>query len=108
VLSLLADLTPAGAVCLSVGVYAAGSVPVVLLAPADVDLRLAVRRAVASSHQAAVHAGHDLNWAAGSARHELLLAAVPVRCVAYSARELARDVAALLLLLTTSPKGALR
>lgn len=59
-------------------------------------------------HQELVHAGYDLAWAAASIRHELIPYAVPVRHAVYGGRELARDAAALLLLLTTSPKGALR
>ena len=59
-------------------------------------------------HQVLVFAGNDLAWAAASVRHELVPYAVPVRHVVYGGRELARDVAALLLLLTTTPKGSLR
>lgn len=83
------------------------------LAFADADLayfdpRPAVRRAVAVVHQELVHAGHGLVWAAVSARHGLTPVAVPVRHVLYVGRELARDVAALLILLTSAPKkGAL-
>lgn len=92
---------------LGVGVWSAGSGLVLLICDADwcdFDPRPAVRRA----HQGAVYAGHDLNRAAASVRHEVALVAVPVWHAAYSARETARDLAALLILLTTSPKGALR
>lgn len=59
-------------------------------------------------HQELVHAGNDLAWAAASIRHELAPCTVPLRHAVYEGRELARDVAALLLLLTTTPKGQLR
>lgn len=59
-------------------------------------------------HQVLVYAGYDLAWAAASIRHELSPYATPVRHAVYGGRELARDLAALLLLLTTSPKGQLR
>jgi hypothetical protein len=70
------------------------------------DPRPAVARAVKAVHQELVHAGHVLAWATQSARHDLTPAAVPVRHALYVSRELARDLAALVLLLTTSPKGA--
>ncbi|WP_200309132.1 hypothetical protein [Streptomyces adelaidensis] len=59
-------------------------------------------------HQELVHAGHDLAWAAASMRNELVPHAACLRHAVYEGRELARDAAALLLLLTTSPKGQLR
>jgi hypothetical protein len=57
-------------------------------------------------HQVLVHAGYDLAWAAASIRHELIPYAAPLQHAVYGGRELARDAAALLLLLTTSPKEA--
>lgn len=80
---------------------------------ADADLayfdpRPAVRRATDAVHQAAVHAGHDLNRAAAATRHELAPTAACVWHAAYTAREAGRDAIALLLLLTTSPKAGLR
>ncbi|MDX3520777.1 hypothetical protein [Streptomyces scabiei] len=59
-------------------------------------------------HQVLVHAGYDLAWVAASIRHEVVPYTAPVRHAAHVGRELARDAAALLLLLTTSPKGQLR
>ena len=94
-LTLLADLTPASAVCLSVSVYAAASIPV-LLVPADVDLRPAVRRTTAVVHQGLVHAGHDLNRATATVE----------RLAGQAARDAALTVAALLIL--TIPTGGHR
>ena len=75
----------------------------------DADLADFVPRPVARrAHQLAVFAGHDLNRAVASVRHELAPTAVAVRHAAYGGRETARDAAALLILLTTTPKGALR
>jgi hypothetical protein len=91
-LTLLADLTPASAVCLSVSVYAVVSIPV-LLVPADVDPRPAVRRALAVGHQGLVHAGHDLNRATATVQ----------RAAGHVARDTALTVAALLIL--TIPTG---
>jgi hypothetical protein len=88
----------AAVLSLGIGVHAAFSVFYFLLVDAS-------RR---DFHQVLVFAGYDLAWAAASVRHELVPYAVPVRHAVYGGRELARDVAALLLLLTTSPKGALR
>ncbi|MCZ4509907.1 hypothetical protein O3Q52_17230 [Streptomyces sp. ActVer] len=96
---------------LGVSGYAAFSAPYFLLVDADAsdfDPRPVVVRAVKAVHQEFVHAGHVLAWAAASARHEFTPAVVPVRHAAYVVRELARDVAALLILLTSAPKkGAL-
>jgi len=94
-------------VSLAVALYASASVPFFVLVDADLadfDPRPAVRH----THQLAVHVGHDLAWITASAQHELAPVAVPVRHAAYGAREVARDTAALLVLLTTSPKGTLR
>lgn len=77
-LTFLADLTPAAAVFLSVGVVFSGFVPVLLLAEArltDFDPRPAVRRTAEAVHQAAVHAGHDVNRAIA----RLQLAALQLR-----------------------------
>jgi hypothetical protein len=97
-------------VSLAVALYAAASVPYFLLVDADradFDPRPAARRSAGVVRQGVVYAGHDLAWAAASVRHELVPAAVCVRHVVYVGRELARDIAALALLLTTSPKGAM-
>ncbi|MDX5568443.1 hypothetical protein PYK79_41310 [Streptomyces sp. ID05-04B] len=71
--------------CLAVAVFEACSVPFWLLADADLadfDPRPAVRRMAAAGRQTAVHAGHDLNWFAASARHEIRpLAAYEAACV---------------------------
>lgn len=83
---------------LGVGVHAAFSVFWFLLVDAS-------RR---DFHQVLVYAGCDLAWAAASVRHELAPYAAPVRHAVYGGRELARDLAALLLLLTTTPKGHAR
>jgi hypothetical protein len=101
----------ASVLSLGIAVHAGFSVPYFLLVDAsrrDFDPRPALRRVLAAVHQDAVHAGYDLAWAAASARHELVPYSVPLRHAVYGGRELARDVAALLLLLTTSPKGQLR
>jgi hypothetical protein len=95
VLTLLTDLTPASAVCLSISIYAAASIPV-LLVPADVDPRPAVRRIAAVLHQGAVHAGHDLNRAYATSQ----------RLAGHALREAALTVAALLIL--TIPTGGHR
>lgn len=55
-----------------------------------------------------MNAGHDLNRAIATARHELAPAVAYVRHTAYTARETARDLAALLILLATRPNGATR
>jgi hypothetical protein len=88
----------ASVLSLGIGVHASFSVFWFLLVDAS-------RR---DFHQVLVFAGNDLAWAAASARHELVPYAVPVRHAVYGGRELARDAAALLLLLTTTPKGQLR
>jgi len=93
-LTLLADLTPTAAVCLSVSVYAAASIPV-LLVPADVDPRPVVRRTTAVVHQVAVHAGHDLNRAYATAE----------RRAGQAARDTALTTAALLALLLPAAGG---
>lgn len=104
----VADLVSA----LSLGVSSVALIKLAL-AFADADLayfdpRPALARAAKATHQELVYAGHVLAWATQSARHELTPAVVPVRHAAYVVRELARDVAALLILLTSAPrKGAL-
>ncbi len=117
-LYLFADLTPASTVCLSLSAFAACSVPFHLTVDADLEdfdprpaVRRAtpvVRRATAVVHQSAVHAGHDLNRAAASTRHEWAPTAACVWHAAYTAREAGRDAVALLLLLTTAPKAGIR
>ena len=97
-------------VSLGIGIHAALSVPYFLLVESesarDFDPRPAVRRTVAAVHQGAVYAGHDLNRAIAASRRHLAPYAVCVWHAVYAAREMARDAAALLILLTTSPKGA--
>lgn len=87
-------------ICLAVSGYASLSVPYFVLVDAHrVDFpRL---------WQGAVYARLDVARAVAAVRHELVPAVVCVRHAAYSGREAARDAAALLLLLTTRPKGAL-
>lgn len=108
---------------LGVGVHAALSVPYFLFVESesvrDFDPRPAVRRAAESVQRsaesgrlvpawlAAVDAGHVASWVVASVGHELAPAVVQVRHELYVIREMARDVAALLILLTTSPKGAM-
>lgn len=96
---------------LAFGAYGALSVPYFLLVDADLadfDPRPALARSESPLWQAAVNAGHDVNRAIAAARHELVPAVVYVRHTAYSAREACRDLAALLILLATTPKGQLR
>lgn len=96
---------------LGVGAHGTLSVPYFLTVDADLadfDPRPAVRRCIGSvrvaleagpltpAWEAAITAGHDLNW---SLRH--------VRTALRPTREACRDLAALLILLTTSPKGAM-
>lgn len=98
-------------VSLAVAAYGVLSVPYFVLVDADLadlDPRPAVRRAAAVAHQRAVYVSHDLLRAAASVRHELAPVAAFVWNAVFEARELARDLAALVLLLTTTPKGALR
>jgi hypothetical protein len=97
VLIVFQDLTVPAAFCFATGMYATGAVPVLLHGTTW-------RRDL---HQAAVHAGHILNRAIAAARHELAPYAAYARHAAYSAREAGRDAVALLILLTTRPKGAL-
>lgn len=92
---LFADLTPASAVLLAASLHAAASVPYFLLVDADrSDFRpqalasLPVPRLLLDTD-----AGARLTVAVFNAKQ--------------SARDFYRDAAALLILLTTSPKGAL-
>jgi hypothetical protein len=90
-LTLFADVTPLAAVSLGVGMAGVVSIPALLLADAhrsDFDPRPAVRRATNSEALYLLLREWDI------ARH--------------ASREALRDAAALLLLLTTSPKGAIR
>lgn len=97
-LTLLADLTPASAVCLGVSAAGVVALPALLFADAtvaDFDPRPAVRRTVESGHYDAAlvtvaNARHDAHRAAACARR------IP--------RDAAISAAALLALLTT-PKG---
>lgn len=89
---LFADLTPVSALCLAVSLHAAWSAPMLLLADAEC---FAWPRPVLAAC-------------------DRLLATVPgtrlvvaVSNVSVRAREFGRDAAALLILLCTSPKGAL-
>lgn len=92
-----ADLSAPAAVFLAVSATATASIPALLLADAhrsDFDPRPAVRRALESG------------------RLDLVLIAVAdakydVREAVHASREACRDAAALLILLTTSPKGQL-
>jgi hypothetical protein len=91
---------------LAIALYGSASVPWFLLVDADLadfDPRPTLHRA----HQVAVYTAGDLNRAAATIRHELAPHTTAVRHAFYSGRETARDAAALLLLLTTTPKGAL-
>ena len=93
--------------CMASSGYASFSVFYFLLVDADLkdfDPRRAVRR----GHQLAVYAGHDLSRAAASVAHELVPAAAVARHAVYVGRETARDLAALLILLTTRPQGVAR
>lgn len=97
VIALLAHMSVARAVSLALWLVGSGSAVVLLAANTrrSLDPRPAVRHAAESGclkpvWQVAVHAGHDFNRAV-HASHEAL-----------------RDAAALLLLLTTSPKGVAR
>jgi hypothetical protein len=98
-------------ICIAVSGYAAFSAPYFLLVDADLadfDPRPAVRRAAPVVQEALVFAGHDLNRAAASVRHDVApLVACFVHAV-FAAREAARDAAALLILLTTAPTGDAR
>jgi hypothetical protein len=97
----------AAMVCLATSGYGVLSVPYFLLVDADLkdfDPRPLLHRA----HQVAVYAAGGLNRATAAVRHDLAPHAIAVRHAFYGGREVARDAAALLLLLTTTPKGALR
>lgn len=97
-------------VSIAVSGYAALSAPYFVFVDADLadfDPRPALARTRSPLWQGAVYAGHDLARAVASVRHEV---APLVACFVFAAcavREKARDAAALLLLLTTRPKGAL-
>lgn len=98
-------------VSLAVAAYGAVSVPYFLAVDADLkdfDPRPAVRRAVPVVHPVLVFAGHDLNRAIAAVQHELAPAVAYARHNAYRLRETGRDLAALLILLATTPKAELR
>jgi hypothetical protein len=84
------DLTVPAAFCFATGMYATGSIPVLLVGTRPPEL---VRRAATAVHQAAVHAGHDLNRATARVQH----------AAGRAAREAGLTVAALLIL--TIPTG---
>lgn len=109
-----ADLSAPAAVCLAVGAAATASIPVLLLPDAhrkDFDPRPAVRRAAYVLRLAvyrlrlAVHAA-QMALEAGD-WDGLLCAVANVKYAVRPSVEACRDAAALLLLLTTSPKGAM-
>ena len=91
------DLTVPAAFCFATGMYATGSIPVLLEGTTW-------RRDL---HQAAVHVGRDVVWGAVSARHHVAPQVAAVRVAAARARRFPRDaaltVAALLIL--TIPTG---
>lgn len=93
-LTLLADLTPASAVCLGVSAAGVVALPALLFADAtaaDFDPRPLLRRA----HQLAVHTGHDLNRAYATSQ----------RLAGHALRDAALTVAALLALLLPATGG---
>lgn len=92
------DVTIPAAFCFAIGMYAAGSVPVLLCGTTPPRW---VCRAVTAVHQVAVHAGHDLNRAIATAERH-------AHAAVHASREAFRDAVALLILLTTRPQGALR
>ncbi len=104
-LTLLADLTPTGAVFLGVGTYAAPLVPFYLFVDGDTratdfDPRPAVRRAVESGRFDA------LLIAVGPALHDARNAGrAAVERARHAPRDAAITVAALLMLLTITPGG---
>ena len=108
---LFADLTPTSAVLLSVSAFAAVSAPYHVVVDADLadfDPRPAVRRALESGRLdplliAVANAKFDVRTGARLVRAAACAAAC---AAAHASREAFRDAAALLILLTTSPKGA--
>jgi hypothetical protein len=80
-------------VSLAVAVYAAGSVPVLLYGT--------------TPPQWFVYTARDLDRAIAAVCHALAPHATAVRHALYGVRDAARDAAALVLLLTTRPKGAM-
>lgn len=94
--------------CLAVAVFEACSVPFFLLVdadPADFDPRPAARRVVAVG-RAAVSGVRPVVWDVTRSEAVYLLLR-EWDTVRHTFREFGRDVAALVLLLTTSPKGQL-
>ena len=97
-------------ICLAVSGYAAVSAPYFVFVDADLadfDPRPALARTRSPLWQGAVHAAHDLARAAASARHEVAPLTACFVFAVCAAREAFRDAAALLLLLTTRPRGAM-
>ena len=75
---------------LGTGVYAAGSIPVLLVGTVP--------------PQWLVHAGHTLNRAIAATDHYLVPHTAAIWHALFTAREACRDAAALLILLTTRPE----
>lgn len=63
VIDLLAGLSVERAVFLALMLFGTPAAIVLYVANTDLDLRTPVVRAAGTAHQAAVHAGHDLNRA---------------------------------------------
>lgn len=103
-------MTPAptlGELASSVSLGVAGVALIALaLAFADADLP-DVRPALRVAHQRAVFATRDLDRVICAVRHEVAPVAVLLVHAVFVSREAARDVAALLILLTTRPQGAM-
>ncbi len=93
---------------MSAGSLGLSAISLIALALAFADADFDPRPLLARAHQLAVFAARDLDRAVAAVRHELAPHAMAVRHAVYGGREIVRDLAALLLLLTTSPKGALR
>lgn len=70
VIDMLAGLTVERAVFLALMLFGTPAAVVLYVANSDLDLRTPVVRAAGSVHQAAVHAGHDVNrWLALALAH---------------------------------------
>ncbi|MGW2720792.1 hypothetical protein [Streptomyces sp. NPDC001492] len=65
VIDALADMSVEQALSLAVGLFGSAACACLLLIDAHIDPDTATGRAIATAHQTAVHARHDLNrWAA--------------------------------------------
>ena len=84
-------LTMPAAFCFATGVYAAGSIPALLVGTVP--------------PQWLVHAGHTLNRAIAATDHYLVPHTAAIWHALFTARETGRDAAALLLMLTPIPTG---